>query len=531
MSNPISNIGGVLENDRGVGSSHSGGVQLGSVMDEEWGMSSGSEHAPLEMGSSTEDTVSMVDESCEAVGGSSSEGDDAKEVYADSAEGSRKRKSRKRRREPTVEGRQWRRKAVRDGFMFDKEGRAGVDSSGTGEGVGAVKESLQACLEACALIGLPVTGKIVEFGDDDLSTTELARMVRLRMAQYVKEKSDNLKSEKGRKRLVFRNYIKVMKKLLDANKEPKKLVMWLSLYDWRVMSRVILPRTPYGAAWSVQKYMEDVRGMGEYAWAEAVWHILVEAMERYSRSWRGLFPMSEFIRGEVIPVFRPREEEMLVPTIRAFMKTDGFRDYILDRERRANELEARLKMCAAPGEARGTGHQPRGDVGEDVQSDSGLESLARVVTDLGEATAHEFNAVKGGEEDATCQTTADIPGASCDTQSMPSRMANVVAPVDDCDDIGDAPQCSELHVQPFAEVEDVGRRAVDATAMPCGEVVLVHRSPYAYIQRMQNASRITITATANSTNLRSVSTSARCSASMRMCSSRLQSWALWSSRT
>ena len=34
----------------------------------------------------------------------------------------------------------------------------------------------------------------------------------------------------------------------------------------------------------------------------------------------------------VIPVLRPREKEMLVPIVRAFMKIDGFRDYILDVE-------------------------------------------------------------------------------------------------------------------------------------------------------------------------------------------------------
>ena len=101
------------------------------------------------------------------------------------------------------------------------------------------------------------------------------------------EKSDNLKSENGRKRSVFRNYIKVMKKLLDANKEPKKLEMWLSLYAWRVMSGVMFPRTPYGTAWSVQKYMEDVRRMNEYAWAEAVWRVLVEAIEEIQRKLEG----------------------------------------------------------------------------------------------------------------------------------------------------------------------------------------------------------------------------------------------------
>jgi len=46
----------------------------------------------------------------------------------------------------------------------------------------------------------------------------------------VTEKRDNLKSEKVRKRPVFRNYVKVMKKLLNAKKEPEKLGLWLSLY-------------------------------------------------------------------------------------------------------------------------------------------------------------------------------------------------------------------------------------------------------------------------------------------------------------
>jgi len=47
---------------------------------------------------------------------------------------------------------------------------------------------------------------------------------------------------------VFRNYIKMTKKLLDVNKEPEKLGLWLSLYTWRVISGVMFPRTPYEAA-------------------------------------------------------------------------------------------------------------------------------------------------------------------------------------------------------------------------------------------------------------------------------------------
>ncbi|KAJ8435238.1 hypothetical protein Cgig2_015641 [Carnegiea gigantea] len=372
---------GVSENDRGAGSSRSGGAQPGFVMDEEWEMSLGSKYAPSETGSSMEDTVSMVDKSCEAVGGSSSEGDNAEERELTAA---------------LVKAWVPRRKAF-----------------------GLARRLVPFLVYDVAwFTGLPVTIKIVEL---------------------------------------------VMKKLLDANKEPKKLGLWLSLYAWRVMSGVMFPRTPYGAAWSVQKYMEDVRGMGEYASAETMWRVLVEAIEEMQRKLEGLisdvqmngfslliqvwfyehttrfvqhdkcrFPLLaswnnvdhegrydafQLVKGikesEVIPVSHPREEEMLVPTgvLSYEERLERARDELraekgkhVDTLRmlefwksRANELEARLKMCAAPGETQNTGHQPRGDVGEDVQSDSGLESLARA--------------------------------------STPLRMANAAAPVDDCDDV------------------------------------------------------------------------------------------------
>jgi len=46
-------------------------------------------------------------------------------------------------------------------------------------------------------------------------------------------------------------------------------------------------KTPYGATWSVHKYIEGVCRMGEYAWAEAVWRILIEAIEEMQRKLEG----------------------------------------------------------------------------------------------------------------------------------------------------------------------------------------------------------------------------------------------------
>ena len=82
----------------GAGSSFSEGPRKGSVMDEDWEMCSRSEFMPSEAGISTEDSVSLVEESGEDVGVRGSDGDVVAKVDTDSGNGSGKGKSRKRRR-------------------------------------------------------------------------------------------------------------------------------------------------------------------------------------------------------------------------------------------------------------------------------------------------------------------------------------------------------------------------------------------------------------------------------------------------
>ena len=134
---------------------------------------------------------------------------------------------------------------------------------------------------------------------------------------------------------------------------------------------------------------------------------------------------------------------------------------------RAHELEARLKRCATPAAQQDTRHQPGVDIGVDIQS--GLDSMAGAVTDVGEANVHEISSAKGADKDTACETATDFLGATYDDQSMPERMAEAAAPVDGCDDVGDGPRCSEPHVQPCAEVEHAGKRTNDAVVTPCRE--------------------------------------------------------------
>ena len=126
-------------------------------------------------------------------------------------------------------------------------------------------------------------GKKVEFGEDDLSATKLARMVQLHMAQYVIEKSGKLKREKGRKKSVFENYIKVMKKLLDANKESEKLGLWLSLYAWMVISGVMFLGTRM-----------ELNGVCKHIWRASVdWVNMLGLKLCGASSWKQLRTCSE----------------------------------------------------------------------------------------------------------------------------------------------------------------------------------------------------------------------------------------------
>ncbi|KAJ8439442.1 hypothetical protein Cgig2_021556 [Carnegiea gigantea] len=409
------------------------GPRKGSVIDEDWEVSSGSEFLPSKEGASTEDSVLLVDDSGEDVRVFGSDGDDAIDADADSGDGSGKGKSRKRRRQPIMEGRRSRRKAAGDGFMFDKDRRgvrATVPVSVRGrctlekiykfnktlethqreaiEGMilkpileyrpfSMQRESTTALVKAWVprrkafrltgrfvsfsvydvafFTGLPVTGKRVEFREDDFSMTKLAR-----------------------------SYIKVMKKLLDANREPEKLGLWLSLYAWVVMSGVMFPRTPYGTAWSVQAYMEDVRRLRKYAWAKAMWRIFMEAAEEMQSKLEG--PVSDF------------------------------QAWFYEHYR---ELEARLNMCEAHSEHPDARRQPGS-----IHSESGLETLARAGTELQEGTEHDSSELKGGEDNATFPTIGHIPGDSSEGHNMTTRTTDAVAPPGVCVDKWQAPQSTDI---------------------------------------------------------------------------------------
>lgn len=126
-------------------------------------------------------------------------------------------------------------------------------------------------------------------------------------------------------------------------------------------------------------------------------------------------------------------------------------------------------MYAAHDEAQDIAHEPRGDVGVNIHSECRLESLTRAGNDLRKETEHDRSEVKGREEDATSPTRVHILGDSTEGQNMAMRIIVGAAPLNVCDDGGQAPQCSELAVVPSSAIEDVGEIAVDAAFMPSEE--------------------------------------------------------------
>ncbi|KAJ8427968.1 LOW QUALITY PROTEIN: hypothetical protein Cgig2_017455 [Carnegiea gigantea] len=56
---------------------------------------------------------------------------------------------------------------------------------------------------------------------------------------------------------------------------------------------VFFPRTPYGASWSLLHYVDDVDGMGQYAWAEAICQVVVKSIEDTQRK-LACGPLSEY---------------------------------------------------------------------------------------------------------------------------------------------------------------------------------------------------------------------------------------------
>ncbi|KAJ8425180.1 hypothetical protein Cgig2_010789 [Carnegiea gigantea] len=230
---------------------------------------------------------------------------------------------------------------------------------------------------------LPGTGKKVELDGEEVST-EVGDMVRARMGEWEREEmARRVPNKSGKKRRFFKHYVNVMMELCEENAEEDRVGIWLKLYAFIVLSGVLFPRMPYGVAWSLHRYVDDVEGMGQYAWADAIWQVVVDSIEDTQRklcrgplsevqlnglclliqvwfyedttifsnqegerypclaSWRkvdhgGMYDATELLaelqESEVKPLLIACEGELQEAVVQEYMQSNEYRFYVEDRE-------------------------------------------------------------------------------------------------------------------------------------------------------------------------------------------------------
>ncbi|KAJ8428681.1 LOW QUALITY PROTEIN: hypothetical protein Cgig2_006355 [Carnegiea gigantea] len=112
--------------------------------------------------------------------------------------------------------------------------------------------------------------------------------------------ANRVRGKSGKKRCFFKHYGNVMSELYEENAEKDRVGIWLRPYAFIILSGMFFPRTPYGAAWSLIQYANDVEGIGQYAWAEAIWRVVVDTIEDTQKKLCG-GPLSEVQDGERFP--------------------------------------------------------------------------------------------------------------------------------------------------------------------------------------------------------------------------------------
>ncbi|KAJ8451316.1 hypothetical protein Cgig2_014088 [Carnegiea gigantea] len=118
--------------------------------------------------------------------------------------------------------------------------------------------------DVALLTGLPAPGRIVRLDGDEV-TTDVGEMARGRMAEWEREEMvTRLPGRSGKKRRFFRNYVSDMVALYEENNDDDRVGLWVRIYAFMIMSGVLFPHTPYGAAWGMLQYIEDIDRMGEY---------------------------------------------------------------------------------------------------------------------------------------------------------------------------------------------------------------------------------------------------------------------------
>jgi len=137
--------------------------------------------------------------------------------------------------------------------------------------------------DVALMTGLPAIGERVIFNEEHV-TTEIGDLVRERVHEVEQQELRRRKVQGGMKEnRVYKNFVAAMVYLWERSAGEEQLQLWQKTYAWFVPSGVFFPRDVDAAAWELERSANDVARMSKYAWAEAIWRYLVEALDDMQR--------------------------------------------------------------------------------------------------------------------------------------------------------------------------------------------------------------------------------------------------------
>ena len=131
--------------------------------------------------------------------------------------------------------------------------------------------------DVASLTGLPAMGKHATF-DQGEGPCEVKDVVKAAMDDHISRERARRWTGHADMRMYW-NYVSVIIELCKQNNTLERLGMFTKLYALLVMSGLLFPRTVVGLTWELIGMTEDVFGMAEYNWSQAVWSFPVEAIE------------------------------------------------------------------------------------------------------------------------------------------------------------------------------------------------------------------------------------------------------------
>ncbi|KAJ8420215.1 hypothetical protein Cgig2_021429 [Carnegiea gigantea] len=210
--------------------------------------------------------------------------------------------------------------------------------------------------DVALLMGLPATVKHITFkrSNGAREVEEVLKGARQR----------RVSSERQRRRIVqkdmriYKNYVSVLLELCRVNNTVEIVTLL-------VVSGLLFPQSAGGVAWDLVHIMEDVDGVREYNWSEAVWEFLVQAMEQSQEkiqstknlqingiyafadekrvprlsSWVNFYKGKKYHTGvvvrelkdsEIIQIIEVRDKERRIPVVQALVESEEYEAYVED---------------------------------------------------------------------------------------------------------------------------------------------------------------------------------------------------------